>query len=247
MSKNLAEPSTQRFIAGHGYNIRNLTRRPASYDTIFGPWQLYFMVPLATDFNSFRDEFGFGRIKIGAHGLANGVPHNFTNNNFEIAGFSGAPSTRTAADGDYTTAVARIGPQDSYWGVAMAGLKGPDYGNIDLQVASFQELGTGQTEDPSAATFITTHTNIAGGFAAALANEVWNVNPAIKLTGIDGAPFTTILSYSSGVAIIDGGPGLYAFKLIVNGKNISSSGYKGAFSEWIIGRFGAYSDSVQTW
>lgn len=38
MSKNLAEPSTQRFIAGNSYRISQLERRPAMWDWDFKAW-----------------------------------------------------------------------------------------------------------------------------------------------------------------------------------------------------------------
>jgi len=240
MSKNLAEPSTQRFIAGHGYNIRNLTRRPSNYNSQFGPWPTGYNYALFTTYGCLdANAFNWDRID---EAPATNTVHRATLNNYR-RNIGGSVATRTATDGDYFVFGGRFGPQFSIWYIASWHLLGPNFGNISLYFYGALTENDDGTVTPiiddieNNGDWILADTQGAGqpyglGYGAAEHSDIF-CDPFFILTGPDGAVATTYVpplapgdDYST-----DGGAGLYYIKMQINGKSASSSGYRGAVSE----------------
>jgi len=146
--------------------------------------------------------------------------------------------------GAFTSVRFSIGPFGSIWGFKFIYLQGPTYGRITGYLASIPEndpasgypVDTGVLQRIDTLNFIKAF-KIEGYNAVLRKNNLINVgvtqpghnyfnSNAFRPMGAVGAPFTTITSDGSGVnSDLDGGPGMYALKLICEEKDAASAGY----------------------
>lgn len=253
MSKNLAEPSTQRFIAGHGYNIRNLTRRPNPSDLAeFETYPTFYNVDLFSDFlNSENSSFSTDQIRLVKIDPA--VPGNAIRNNFDGTAFGG--STRTATDGDFMVVPIRIGPKGAWWGVNIGYKLGPDYGKIKFSwvgpaleqsgpswqpppagtcggnaLESLLQMVDGDANPPTAA--YVDYFETVDAYNASPSQAPGGIFSDFRITGNFDDRLTAFSTPPGGNTECytrrwgDGGPGVYFLKISVDGKRAASSGYK---------------------
>ena len=166
-------------------------------------------------------------------------------------------TTGGATDGDFITRIVRLGPQGSIWNVWYVSDEGTDYGKVKFQLASLSENAdatvsgftdvTGAMEatelegdavtfyDLSALNGVTHDDHYA---AAPVTGTLWEQEWQFRIMGSAGTELTATPTYSANTNTFhaNGGPGLYALRLIVDGKNASSTGYRVRVRDWRIYR-----------
>lgn len=147
----------------------------------------------------------------------------------------GAPngSAHTPAIHDYFTAPVMLGPKGSAWVLFGNWKLQPNGGQFKISLASIVDTA-GELEDSSGGgmTYIDTLAGI--GYLDDTYQAVSSYDggssvysQSLVIGGGDGDPFTTVTGTDpdTGFPIIDGGAGVYRWKLEVTGKNAGSSGY----------------------
>lgn len=171
-------------------------------------------------------------------------------NNYEGSGAatiaidSGYPHNgyfRHTADTNYICWPVNIGPQGSWWMAVVLFANGPDFGKVDLQIATAADatniyglsLGGGIAAR-ALSTFVTLQNRDC--YAAVLDKFPSNsqVFKQFLITGTDRATGTAFTG--SNTDRWDGGSGPHYLQLKTNGKNASSSGFKIDISEVILMR-----------
>ncbi len=167
----------------------------------------------------------------------------------DAASWGGGYVTRVfPADGDFFEFSFLASPEGSGWGLNFLAYNGPDYGKIDIKVASLGyqldsrpsgcPVGKIQSDDGSYGDppdFIAwggqdfyaavegqenlgQYDFFVGGQVGDVLTDISDVgNPCADGSGDDPMTF---------IPVTDGGPGWYRVKMVVNGKNASSSGYR---------------------
>jgi hypothetical protein len=130
-----------------------------------------------------------------------------------------------------------LGPFGSIHEFVFTYRTGPDHGIATVQLASIPEDDvtsgaadpTGVLKDISTLSWVTAFTFDA--YSAALARNVhdqrgWGANP-LRVMGAAGDPLTTaVFDAGLGVYNIDGGPGPYAMRIIMDTKGGAATSYK---------------------
>lgn len=162
----------------------------------------------------------------------------------------------STADGSYLGRVIRLGPQGSIWHISPIVRTGPDCGRIIVELATVPEdkpgtLGLGgigavdttslswfqlnrQNGVPRADLYQSVETEPYNGYVGANGNWRFRImgKPGIALTA------TPAFDASDGFQA-NGGPGLWAIRFKVDGKNASSTGFKFRLHAWHVNRLNA--------
>jgi hypothetical protein len=162
------------------------------------------------------------------------------------------------ADAKYLTRLVRLGPKGSIWMTQIITRKSSDACKFRMEIASLSENGPygangnggaangiGTLEDPDEipATFLPISRSYGplGTYEIDLYGAVTSDYQEIeqefyfRLMGDDGAPLTTISANNQADQThveLDGGAGMYAIRIKINGKNASSSGYRLRLHYW---------------
>lgn len=157
---------------------------------------------------------------------------------FDTTSVLGAYARSTSNGNDYTSLV-RLGPYGSRWGLEVIADMGLDFGIISYQFATADENDYGDGR----------YTIAADGSFATLQSRTFYRNPAIKnqqfnerafrVLGADGAILTSIGASDppTGDATFNGGAGPYLFRLLTNGRDGASSGFRTQIEAVILRRF----------
>lgn len=147
----------------------------------------------------------------------------------------GAPNgaAHTPAVNDYFTAPVMLGPKGSAWVLFGNWKMQSNGGQFKISLASITDTD-GQLEDSTDAGITYVDTLAGGGYlddtyqgAPSYDGGSLVFSQSLVIGGDDGDPFTAVTGTDpdTGFPIIDGGAGVYRWKLEVTGKNASSSGY----------------------
>jgi hypothetical protein len=137
-------------------------------------------------------------------------------------------------DGDYFSHLVTLGPKGSIWAMSASFAIAPDAGKLDFSLASVASPNPNRAGVDDAGTLtdnaLSYHllTSADAYNAAFLDAELGGTSP-FRITGDDGAPFTAFLGANdpyTGFRQIDGGAGVYAVRVKVNGKNVASAGFR---------------------
>lgn len=153
-------------------------------------------------------------------------------------------SGHTAAVNDYLTINALLGPVGSIWGLLMTYKQQAAGGILEFSLASIETPNPNRVPptytDPPEGTFTDEHPTYVvarSSFDTYGTDADVNVNATVFSFRIGGQPGDVLTTYDTGAnddvtnyPYIDGGPGMYALKIEVTGKNASSSGYRGEIS-----------------
>lgn len=207
------------------------TSTPTTPATDFGPSSLYF--PL----------IGFG-----------GVASRFVSTGvtwvYDAAVSSGGYVTRTApANGDEFVVLAAFHPANAIFGFGFTFAVGADYGKIDISIASIgyqlASRGSGVLTGKIQDIFHSGGGSDLAGYgpdpvfkllttqdcynAGAIAEQNFGGTITFIPGGAEGAILTNLNVSSdpyTGTSISDGGPGWYALRFKVNGRNVASAGFR---------------------
>jgi len=237
VSRPIIEPGVPLGQARQGYDIRQLQRRPARNGIAdFGTTTQEIHLPAFANVTN-------GDVSTGVAWV------------WDFTTWSGGYVTRSTSpsDGDHFSFMALLSPQGSIWQFSYTYWIGPDYGKVMSSIASLGyelsgrpsgcpqgkiqpwDVGYGDALvylSPSGST--QDCYNVAETQALVNGTGIFQVIPG----GDVGAPLTDLTDVGSpcadnvgqdpytSVNVMDGGPGWYRFKLAVEGKNASSSGFK---------------------
>lgn len=144
------------------------------------------------------------------------------------------------ADGQYIRRLVNIGPKGSYWKFLFTGKTGPDYGIMEISIATALEsisytgdsIGNeGELQDGSVSNTNLTWVTLPDTYDMYTGTEaLWTYSnvAGFKIMGDPGDVGTAMSSgdYDPSTRHWDGGPGPVWVEFKINGKNGSSSGYK---------------------
>jgi hypothetical protein len=154
----------------------------------------------------------------------------FTN---AVKGTNGA--SRTAALNDYFTLPVTLGPKGSAWGLFGTWKLQSTGGIFKVTLASVPDTAGELADSPGTLSFLNPLalngvTYFDDTYQAVTSYDGGSnvFSQCFVLGGDDGAAFTSVTGTDAhtGFPIIDGGSGVYRWKLQVTGKNASSSGYR---------------------
>lgn len=142
-----------------------------------------------------------------------------------------------------------MGPRYARHEVIFTGLKGPNLGiqryllaSIlpDVQASEGYDNPLELMQNPStgtpAPTFVDIGANVDRYQAAIGRNITWGIN--FRVEGADGAELTTVALDSDNFHGVDGGPGLYMLKILMDTKNGLSAGYRARWNAIDVHRIG---------
>jgi hypothetical protein len=242
VSKVISHASSQSDAAKRSYRISQLERRPAPGTGSGIPWPTAYYINTISSWCITRYALGWDRIDANPNAA---YPSNRSvYNNYRLR-IGATNSTRTAADGDYWVFGARLGPKNSVWFISGEFLLGPDFGNINVDF-----YGPVTEEEDGSLTPTVDDVEVAGDWIwAEMQPAFWGIgyattersdqfcDPLFIIRGDDGVLATTYDPPGGGGDdyAIDGGSGIYYFKMRVDDKNASSSGFKAAVADlWVV-------------
>ncbi len=156
------------------------------------------------------------------------------------------------SDGQYIEWLVNLGPKRSLWTITYTTSIGPDYGKLDIRLASAPldltnfpndalPIAGNQTLDTGNLTFALLNTIDCYNATLARANQ-WSQYPKFLITGdkdVSGTAFTNGTGIYTGLKMWDGGSGLHYIRIKVNGKNASSTGFRARLIECCLWRVDA--------
>ena len=140
----------------------------------------------------------------------------------------------TAAVGDYMTFNCTLGPKGALWAVIVACKFRPDGGKFLISLASLASPDPNRpapnegTLTDGALTYVSLLSTVDTYSPVAADGTNNGTLGALRIRGVDGAPFTTFTPGGdgyTGAATIDGGSGVYKLQLKCTGKNGASTGF----------------------
>jgi hypothetical protein len=159
----------------------------------------------------------------------------------ETADKYGSWSFEADADQDYFVRGFKLGPYGSRWAVALVAETGPDCGELVFQLATGSEdapnegfaVPDGMLDSPYNVS------NTYTQFDDFATQDLYNAAPGVvnpyqlvdfRVKGGDGAAHTAITDpdpdMGAGVVASDGGAGVWWLRVLIDGKNGSSSGFR---------------------
>lgn len=216
---------------GHRHAVDGSDPIPAAAaaggDYVFAPSQMAELFALSVG----RDQVGINSVWIdNTIGLPGGA---YLNNWHENA--YGSSGTSVAANGDLVRFRFALGPTGSTWALVLGFLNGSDFGKLDVRLASVPLYTTaGTMARYSDLSWIANYGSPTDCYqVAAGPRPDQSYGSSVITIGGDPGDAATTWTNTSGNGLTDGGPGIYAVEVYVNGKNASSSGYKAGL--WAFG------------
>lgn len=144
-------------------------------------------------------------------------------------------SSRTPALNDYFTLPVTLGPKGSAWSIFATYKLQPNGGIFKITLASVPDTNGELADSPGSLTYLNplalggiTYLDDTYQGVTSYDGGSFSFSQSLVIGGDDGAAFTAVTGTdaNTGYPIIDGGSGVYRWKLQVTGKTGSSSGYR---------------------